>query len=713
MKKIIKLSFLALLITVSFTVIAQEKLLSLKDVNWMNPGIYPGSLRNLQWMGKSDNFSYIANKSIVKANVNTEKRDTILRLNDINNQITKIGGEEIKNFPSIKWLDNNVFIFRNKNFLYSYNLSSKRLKLLNKYAENAENIEIEDHNFKIAYTIKNNLFIAIDGYQVQVTNDTNKWIVNGQSVHRDEFGITKGIFWSPKGNLLAFYRMDETMVTDYPIVDITTRIAKVKYIKYPMAGMTSHQVTVGVYNPQTKNTIFLKTGEPAEQYLTCVTWGPEEKYIYIAVLNRNQNHLKLNKYDAATGNFIKTLFEEKNDKYVEPEHPLYFLKTKPNQFIWFSKRDGYNHLYLYNTNGKLIKKLNRGNWEVTKFIGFGKNDKNIFLSSTKESPLDKDIYSVNLKTLRIKKISNVNGTHKALLSNNKNYIIDIYSNTKITREYTLLTTKGEKLQKLLPDKDPLKDYKLGKMSIFKIKNNEGINLYCRLIKPIDFDSLKKYPVFLYVYGGPHAQLITNSWLGGAGLFLNYMAEKGYIVFTLDNRGSAHRGLKFEQAIFRNLGTVEVEDQMKGVEYLKSLKYVDTTRIGVDGWSYGGFMTISMMLKNPGVFKVACAGGPVIDWKYYEVMYGERYMDTPQDNPEGYKNASLLNYVDNLKGKLLIIHGTSDPTVMWQNSLMFIKTCIEHNKQLDYFVYPGQKHNVRGKERIHLYQKIINYFNDYL
>jgi len=251
------------------------------------------------------------------------------------------------------------------------------------------------------------------------------------------------------------------------------------------------------------------------------------------------------------------------------------------------------------------------------------------------------------------------------------------------------------------------------MTISNLENQEGTKLYYRLIKPTRFDSTKKYPVIVYVYGGPHEQLITDSWLGGAGLFLNYLAEQGYIVFTLDNRGSANRGRDFEQAIFRNVGTNETKDQMTGLGYLKSLPYVDTARIGVDGWSYGGFMTLSLMLRYPGVFKVAVAGGPVTDWQYYEVMYGERYMDTPQTNPQGYKKASVLNYVKNLNGKVLVIHGTMDQTVMWQQSLLFVQKAVSLGKQVDYFVYPGHKHNVRGIDRANLYEKITDYFKENL
>ncbi|MCD4747491.1 MAG: S9 family peptidase [Bacteroidales bacterium] len=713
MSKLYKLLFLVLFVVSSFFAFAQDKLLTLKDVVWMNPEIYPPSLQKLQWMGKSDNFVFIANNNLVKGKATSEKRDTILSINELNTELVKLNADSIKKFPSITFINDNIFIFNKKGKLFSFDLIAEKLQLLNEYDKKAKNIDIDKNTFSIAYTKDNNLFIAVNGQEILVTNDKDKEIVNGKAVHRVEFGIKKGTFWSPEGNLLAFYRKDETMVTDYPLVNINKRIAEVENTKYPMAGMKSHHVTLGIFNPLTKQTVFIKTGEPAEQYLTNISWSPNEKYIYIVVLNRDQNHLKLNQYDVITGEFVKTLFEEKDEKYVEPEHGLYFLKTNPGQFIWFSERDGYNHLYLYDTDGNLIKQLTKGKWVVTDFLGFDEKDKTAFFISTKESPIEKNIYSVDLKNLEITRLSPDKGTHKAKINGNGKYIIDIYSSTKIAKEYKLLDTKAKVVQILLEDKDPLKDYNLGEMSIFTIKADDNTELYCRLIKPIDFDPKKKYPVFIYVYGGPHAQLITDSWLGDAGLFLNYMAEQGYVVFTLDNRGSANRGLDFEQAIFRNVGTFEVNDQMKGVEYLKSLDFVDTERLGVDGWSYGGFMTISMMLKKPGVFKVGCAGGPVIDWKYYEVMYGERYMDTPENNQEGYENASLLNYVDKLKGKLLIIHGTSDPTVVWQNSLNFIKKCVDEGIQVDYFVYPGHPHNVRGKDRMHLYKKIETYFKDYL
>jgi dipeptidyl-peptidase-4 len=679
----------------------------------MNPKVLPERLSQLQWMGEGDFFSYVENNELIKGRATSADFQTIAKLDDLNAGITDLGEDSIKRFPRIGYLDENMCWFEHKNNLYTYNIITRNLKKVNEVSEDAKNKDVCDATFDVAYTIDNNLYLAKEGEQVQITFDVNEGIVNGQEVHRREFGIHTGTFWSPEGNYLAFYRKDETMVTDYPLVDIEPRIAEVKNTKYPMAGMASHHVTVGIYNLTTGQTIFIKTGEPKEQDLSCVTWDPSERFIYIALLNRDQNHLKLNKYDATTGQLIKTLFEETDEEYVEPEHPLYFPESMPGRFLWFSKRDNHQHLYLYDTDGNLIQPVTQGDWSVLNYLGSDKNGKTIYFTATKESPIEENIYSVELKSGKISRISPDHGSHNGMVSKSDEYIIDGYSSTDVASEYKMLSNKGKEIYTILENKDPLADFNLGEMSIFTIKADDGTDLYCRLIKPSDFEAGKKYPVFFYVYGGPHSQLVSDSWLGAAGLFQNYMAQQGYVVFTMDNRGTTNRGLEFEQVIHRNLGVIEVADQMKGLEYLKSLDFVDSGRIGVDGWSYGGFLTISMILQYPGEFKAACAGGPVIDWKYYEVMYGERYMDTPQSNPEGYENARLINYVDSLSTDLLILQGTMDPVVVWQNSLSFIKACVDKGKQVEYFVYPGHEHNVRGKDRVHMYEKIRLFFDERL
>lgn len=707
-----KISGLLICIFLFISTFPQKKQLAV-DEPFRSRSFYPETLYDLQWKKNSYDYTYNTGKYLVKGNAGSDVRDTILSLEKLNGFLKMSNKEPQGYFPGITWENDDEFAFPVANDLCLLNYKSGQIMILNTLDSLAENNDIEYHHYKTAYTIGNNLFIAANGKQLAVTSDTCNGIVNGQKVHRNEFGIDKGTFWSPSGNKLAFYRMDETMVTDYPLVDIDNRIATLKNIKYPMAGMQSHHVTVGVFDPVKGTTAWLQTGEPQDQYLTNITWSPDEKYIYIAVLNRGQDHLKLNRYSADNGNFDITIFEEKDDKYVEPMHGPYFLKNDPDKFIWFSNRDGFNHLYLYSTDGKLLQQVTKGKWSVCDIHGYDDKKNLLFITATKDSPLEQNLYSVSLSGGRMNKLAEAGGMHYPVLSYDRRYIIDSYSNIHTPSQYCLTESSGKQVRTIFTSSDPTKKYLFGETQIFTIRAEDSTELYCRLIKPPGFNPAMQYPVIIYVYGGPHSQLISNSWLAGAGFYLNYLASEGYLVFTLDNRGTSNRGIKFEQAIFRNLGTAEVEDQMQGVKYLKSLPYVNADRIGVYGWSYGGFITLSLLLKNPGVFKTGVAGGPVIDWKYYEVMYGERYMDTPEDNPEGYESASLLNYVENLKSKLLIIHGSLDQTVVWQHSLAFMKKCVETGKFPDYFLYPGHEHNVSGKDRLHLYKLIDNYFKEHL
>jgi dipeptidyl-peptidase-4 len=711
MKKQIITTGLTFLIAGLSLVTAQTDTLKLTD--YYNPEVYPKRIQHPEWRPGNEAFTYIEKGNLLMSSVYANKTDTILSTSQLNDLAIRANVDSIKQFPQIWWNSDDVFWFQHNNRILACDLSKKEIRLLNEIPEKAENIDIETQNFKATFTIGQNLCIASKGKITQITFDSIDGIENGKTVHRREFGISKGTFWSENGRYLAYYHKDETMVSEYPIVDIDTRVATVKSTRYPMAGMKSEEVTLRIYDTETGQTITVEKQGGAEDYLASITWGPKSRYLYIAELNRDQNHLHLNQFKVNDGSFVKTLFEEKHRKYVEPEFPLFFLKSKKNQFIWMSERDGFMHMFVYDTGGKLKQQLTHGNWIVQDIIGEDPDDEAIYFYATRNSPLNRDIFRVSLSDRTLTAISDQEGTHSATLSPDRKWLLDQNSSIETASCYAVLDNNGKRIKTILEDKNPMANYRLGEMKIDTLHAQDGTPLYYRMIKPIDFNPEKKYPVFLYVYGGPHAQLITNSYLGGAGIFLNYMATKGYVVFTLDNRGSANRGLAFENIIHRNLGRQEVADQMVGVEFLKSLPYVDSTRIGVDGWSYGGFMTISLLLEHPKSFKAGCAGGPVIDWKYYEVMYGERYMDRPQENPEGYNNASLLPKVSNLDSRLLIIHGTSDPTVVWQNSQVFVEKCVKEGKLLDYFIYPGHEHNVRGRDRLHLFRKIEQFFGDFL
>ena len=553
-----------------------------------------------------------------------------------------------------------------------------------------------------------------NGHDEQLTTDGSREIVYGQAVHRNEFGINSGLFWSPDGLQLAFYRMDQSMVADYPQVDIFTREATHEPDKYPMAGMTSHKVTVGIYDVTTRTTRYLEAGDPTDRYFTNIAWGPDGKTLYMQELNRRQNDCRLTSYDATTGKPVKQLCQETSDKYVEPLHPIVFLPWDGTKFIMQSQRDGFNHLYLYNKDGELLRQLTQGPWVVMELAGFCPKTKSVIIASNEAHPLQRNLYAVNVATGKRTALDNGQGVHHASLSATGTQLVDKYQEPTVARRIVLTSTLRPKPVTLLDAADPWADYRQPIYESGTIKAADGqTDLYYRMVKPHDFDATRKYPTVVYVYGGPHAHNVEASWHWGSRSWETYMAQKGYVLFILDNRGSEHRGRDFEQATFHQLGQVEMQDQMKGVEYLRSLPYVDSSRLGVHGWSFGGFMTISLMTTYPDVFKVGVAGGPVIDWKWYEVMYGERYMGTPQDNPEGYAKCSLISKAKNLKGRLQIITGYNDATVVPQHCLSFLDACVKAGTQPDFFAYPGEEHNMKGHASVHLHERITRYFEDYL
>ena len=587
----------------------------------------------------------------------------------------------------------------------------------------------------MAYCIGSNVFVQkADGTRRQLTSDGDDDIVYGHSVSRDEFGISNGLFWSPDGQRLAFYKKDQRRIPSYPQVDITQRIAATTVDKYPMAGCETEDVSVAVYDVATDKTVWLQNPKPMTDYMTNLSWAPDGKKLYVFELNRDQNFMQLFGYDAATGRKdAEPLVEEKHPKYVEPLHELVFLPWDATKAVMQTRRDNWNHLWLIDLKKKMYPEwheaqgggttcdhvkttlLTPGDFEVCDFLGFNEKTKNALFMGNVTHPLHHTLWSASVSGKgKMKLLSASEGVHSATPSSTGAQLIDTYSSPTVTRKVELIQTKDAKSLNLLTAEDPWKDYNVPEITGGSIKAADGVtDLYYRLIKPVGFDASKKYPTVVYVYGGPHAHNVQAS----RGYYFRgweiYMAQLGYVVFVLDNRGSQYRGLKFEQATFRHLGDEEMKDQMCGVEFLKTLPYVDAHRLGVHGWSFGGFMTTNLMCTYPDVFKVGVAGGPVIDWKYYEVMYGERYMDRPDENAEGYASSSLLPKAKNLKGRLQIIFGYNDPTCVPQHTLSFIRACIDAGTQPDLFTYPGDGHNMFGTDQVHLHERITRYFEDYL
>ena len=586
-----------------------------------------------------------------------------------------------------------------------------------------ENLELPSDMGWTALNVGNSLYVTNyqDTVAVAVSNDRE--IVYGQSVSRNEFGINGGVFWAPSGRKLAFYRKDESRVTDFPLLDVTTRTGTLELLKYPMNGMDSEIVSLGIYDLDKGSTVYLDVPEfTPERFLTNIAWSPDDKSVYVQVLDRTQHHMKLNQYDAATGQFVRTLLTEDNDAWVEPLDPVHFLKGRKDLMIYRTdNRDGFRNLYLLDTLGG-IRRLTAVDADV-EYVG---NDGvHVYYTSAQDSPIENHLYKIAIKAPAKKALAKAKfspatcltperGWHTVAMNPSCTWFFDRYANLDTPGVTILRSTDGKSSQTLFEARDPLAAYASCAVELGTVPSADGqFENYYRLYYPKDFDPAKKYPVIVYVYGGPHSQMVQDGWLGGVRMWEMLMAQKGYLVYVQDNRGTSNRGAAFEKAINRQCGQAEMADQMVGVRRLMELPYVDRARIGVHGWSYGGFMTISLVTNYPDVFKVGVAGGPVIDWKWYEIMYGERYMDTEATNPEGFAKTSLINKAKDLKGKLLICQGAVDNTVVWEHSLSFVEECIKNNVQVDYFPYPTDQHNVGGRRRIHLMDKVTMYFEDYL
>jgi len=693
-----------------------QKELTLKDAVLGQMRIYgPERMFGFQWLPESDTYTCFNKtyQSMVMGNAAEpeQKLGEILTVEKMN----KMLGSELTSFFGLEWLNQKEFIINDGVHFYLGDVLIDQGKLLNTLDETAENGLMHKKSFHIAYTIGNNVYVkSKEGEKRTVTNNTDKNIVSGQAIARSEFGISGGLFWSNSGKQLAFYQKDETEVHDYPLMDINQTPGELLSIKYPMAGQKSEKPRVGIYDLTSKQTVYISPKGAADDYLTNLAFTPDDQFVIIAEVNRDQNHMMVNLYEVKTGKFVRTLFEESNEKWVEPEHAAFFPSSKSNNFIWISERDGYSNLYYYDINGKVITQLTKHAFVVKDIIGATPDGTCVYYSATGENPMNTLVYSVSVtpKHIPSKLITTVEGTHEVQLSSSGKYIFDAYSNHDTDYHAWILNPSGKAVKQLMASNDKLSDVKIGTAEINTLTAADGTKLYTRLIKPSNFDPKKKYPVMVYVYGGPHAQMITNSWLDGANLWMYWMAEQGYLVYTLDGRGSAYRGFADESQIHRQLGTVEMNDQLVGVNYLKSLSYVDSNRLAVHGWSFGGFMTTSFMLRYPDVFQVGVAGGPVTDWKYYEIMYGERYMDRPEQNVAGYEKASLLTHAKNLKGDLLLIHGTVDDVVVMQHNYALVKKFVELGIQMDFFPYPMHKHNVIGKDRVHLMEKVLTYIIDH-
>lgn len=716
MKKIFVIGVLSLIQLFGFS----QKNLTLEEAVRQQFGkFYPDHLQDLQWLPQTTQYVYQRGDTLYKGAVDAAIQPWLTTA-----QLKSAGLENVKSLPSFHWTSATQAWFEDSEAYYNFDVSANKVSKVQdvtlgvlKSKSSPANINYHPTTGHLAFTLDNNVCVKTANNTVKVITQNPAGVISGQSISRNEYGIAGGLFWSDNGQHIAYYEKDERLVAEYPLTNYNTVPASVNMIRYPMAGGISEKVSLWVYHIGTKGKkakvkmqITDINGEYNDQfYITNVAWVPDNQHVLVAWLNRKTDWMRLQMYDTQTGKLVKTLIEEKDNKWLEPDQAPVFVSGKPNEFIWrsYQTQSGFHNYQHINLEGKIL-----GEWstpyEQLSILGFNENATQIYIATTTADAMHTGAIIGDMKNYSVQNIITGKGLHDMHFSSNGAYILDQFNASGIPNQAVVRTSTGKLAQQLLVSEDKLKGFKIGQTELGVIQGHDGTLLNYRLIKPSQFDATKKYPVLVYVYNGPHVQLVNGGYLEGASLWMNYFAEKGYLVFTLDGRGSANRGKAFEQAIHRQLGTAEMEDQMAGVEWLRKQSYVDDARMAIHGWSFGGFMTTSLMMRQPGVFKCGVAGGPVLDWTLYEIMYTERYMDTPNENPAGYEKNNLNGYVKNLAGPLLMIHGTDDDVVVMQHNMRLLKTCITNHIPIDFFAYPGHAHNVRGKDRVHLMHKILDY-----
>jgi len=568
---------------------------------------------------------------------------------------------------------------------------------------------------KIAFVRDNNLFVKdlIQDDEQQITHDgLLNHIINGGAdwVYEEEFSFAKAFFWSSDSKKIAYYRFDESLVPEFDMTIYEEFYPTVYRYKYPKAGENNAIVSIQVYNLPSGTTQTIDIGSNKDQYIPRIKWTADANIVCIFRMNRHQNKLEYILANASTGESNVILAEE-SSHYLDVNDDLTFLKNG-KQFILSSEDDGFNHLYLYDIGGRLIQQITKGKWEVTNLYGVDEESGVIYYQSTESSPLRRDVYSIQLDGTHKKRISTIDGNNSATFSTDFSYYMLNHSDGK-TPPYITLNEQSGKLVRVLEDNAALKirmnEYVTSPTDFFEMKTSEGVTLNGYMMKPVDFDPSKKYPVLMYVYGGPGSQNVVDTWSGSRNLWFNYLAQKGYIIACVDNRGTGFRGADFKKVTYKQLGKYETADQIEVARWLAQKNDVDPTRIGIWGWSYGGYLSSLCIIKGADVFSMAIAVAPVTNWRYYDSIYTERYLQMPQENPMGYDENSPIQFADKLKGKFLLVHGTGDDNVHFQNSLMFSEALIQANKPFEQAYYPNKNHGIYGgNTSFHLYSKMTDF-----
>lgn len=685
------------------------------------------TLRGVNWLKSGDAFLYLQTDTIKKQtdiwkfDVRTKKGKIFIDASELDKSNTPF---RIQNY--ILAPDETKILFtgtlpartiKSGGNIFLYELKTKSFKQLTDTEAEQVNIKFSNDGKLVGFVRDNNIFVIEleSGKEKQLTFDGNDNIFNGKFdwVYEEEWSIIDGWSWSHDSRYIAYWQLNQSSVSEFPLVDYSSAPPKVKMMRYPKAGEKNSTVKIGIIEVATGQNIWVDIGNETDIYIPRIYWMPHNNQLAIFRMNRLQNKLEILQANPLTGT-SEIIFEENNDTWIDIESSNYHF-LKDGNFIFTSGKDGYNHIYILNLKDKKTpKQITKGKYDVVKILSVDEKGKVIYFTSTEKSPLERHLYKVNFNGKNLKRISDEAGTHNINLSNNFKYYIDTYSNANTVPKVRLHSIDG-KLITVIEENDleALKEYKISRKEFFSFKTSDNVELNGWMIKPIDFDPNKKYPVLFYVYGGPGSQTVQDQWDRNM-LWYTLLNQKNYIIVSVDGRGTGGRGVNFEKIIYKNLGKWETNDQIEAARYLSNFPFIDRNRIGIWGWSYGGYMSLMSILIGNDVFKVAISVAPVTDWKFYDTIYTERYMQTPELNPDGYKEGSVLNYVKNLKGKLLVIHGTDDDNVHWQNTISLANELQKHNKQFYTMFYPGKDHGISGNTtRLHLYTLITNFIMENL
>ena len=573
---------------------------------------------------------------------------------------------------------------------------------------------------KVAFVRENNIFIKDlkSDLETQVTTDgeMNK-IINGATdwVYEEEFAFDNGFQWNSNGTKIAFYRFNEEAVPEFSMDMFSALYPSQTRFKYPKAGEANSTVEIFIYDVASNKIVEAAIETEDEFYIPRIKWTKNENILSVQRMNRHQNNLDLILVNANDGS-AKTIFTETDEAYIDVTDNLTFLNDGEH-FVWTSEKSGYNHIYLYNLKGKQVRKITKGDYEVTDFYGVDESTNTVYFASAERSAMHRDVYSVQLNGRNKRMLTNRVGTNSATFSTSYKYFINQHSDANTPYHFSLFDATGTEVRTLKDNatlNETLGNYALSTKEFFNFETTEGVNLNAWMMKPHDFDATKEYPVFMYLYGGPGSQQVTDAWGGSNFLWFQMLTQQGYIVACVDNRGTGARGAEFKKCTYQQLGKLETQDQIEANRHLASLPYVDGSRIGIFGWSYGGYMSSLCLLKGADDFKMAIAVAPVTNWRYYDSIYTERYMRTPQENASGYDDNSPINHVEKLKGKYLLVHGSADDNVHYQNTMEMTTALVNANKQFDLFIYPNKNHGIYGGyTRLHLFTKMTNFIKENL